>query len=89
MWEGYSIAGLATPLGPIFFCGYEQDEQIVAHEMCHIERMEEFGVVSYALRYGVAMDVLRLPEQREKWREWACREERICGYDGPHPVCGE
>ena len=74
VWQGHEIAAIATPLGPVYFGHSMSDSSIREHEWCHIQRMEQIGTLNFMVRY------FNDPE-------WACREERLCGWDGPHPRC--
>jgi len=68
------VSAIATPWGVLYFGGSETNARIVAHEACHIERMRKLGAIRYYWDYVTST-------------EWACQEERRCGWRGPHPAC--
>jgi hypothetical protein len=74
MWKGDPVSAIATPWGPLYFGDAMNDPRIRRHEGCHIQRMQQMGALNFMLRY--VTDAV-----------WACREERICGWHGPHPNC--
>jgi len=92
VWDGYTIKAMAFPWGPVYFGPGPPVEFTRRHEWCHVERMWGrglSGVWDYTLRYGLATRVLPATSEDvvADRREWACLEERICGYPWPHPVC--
>jgi hypothetical protein len=71
---GYEIHGVAAPWGPVYFGDEPASAFIVAHEMCHLERIRDYGMTAFYIRYFAD-------------KAFACQEERECGFFGPHPAC--
>lgn len=74
IWKGYQISAIATPWQPVYFGGSWRDPAIRAHEWCHIRRMREIGSAKFMYKYFTDA-------------EWACSEERLCQWEGLHPMC--
>ena len=72
--RGVAVTAIATPLGAIYFGDSEKHISVVQHEECHLRKMRKMGAIDYYTRYVTSS-------------EWACNEERRCGWLGPHPAC--